>query len=71
MKRILTTEEEDGAERYGRMNLAENFNMNFVCLHDGRRRGKEAEVYADDFYMDNGFYDDGKDGRSHVPHRYG
>ena len=43
-------------------NLAENFNMNFVILTTDDAEGKEAEVYADDFYMDNGFYDDGKDG---------
>ena len=43
-------------------NLAENFNMNFVILTTDDAEGKEAEAYADDFYMDNGFYDDGKDG---------
>lgn len=58
---LLTTEEEDELNDMAN-NLAENFNMNFVILTTDDAEGKEAEVYADDFYMDNGFYDDGKDG---------
>lgn len=34
--------------------------MNFVILTTDDAEGKEGEVYADDFYMDNGFYDDEK-----------
>ena len=58
---LLTTEEEDELNDMAN-NLAENFNMNFVILTTDDAEGKEAEVYADDFYMDNGFCDDGKDG---------
>lgn len=58
---LLTTEEEDELNDMAN-NLAENFNMNFVILTTDDAEGKEAEAYADDFYMDNGFYDDGKDG---------
>lgn len=58
---LLTTEEEDELNDMAN-NLAENFNMNFIILTTDDVEGKEAEVYADDFYMDNGFYDDGKDG---------
>ena len=60
---LLTTEEEDELNDMAN-NLAENFNMNFVILTTDDAEGKEAEVYADDFYMDNGFYDDGKDGEA-------
>lgn len=67
---LLTTEEEDELNDMAN-NLAENFNMNFIILTTDDVEGKEAEVYADDFYMDNGFYDDGKDGGAHLPHRYG
>lgn len=52
---LLTTEEEDELNDMAN-NLAENFNMNFVILTTDDAEGKEAEVYADDFY------DDGKDG---------
>ena len=58
---LLTTEEEDELNDMAN-NLAENFNMNFVILTTDDAEGKEAEAYADDFYMDNGFCDDGKDG---------
>lgn len=58
---LLTTEEEDELNDMAN-NLAENFNMNFIILTTDDVEGKEAEVYADDFYMDNDFYDDGKDG---------
>ena len=58
---LLTTEEEDELNDMAN-NLAENFNMNFIILTTDDVEGKEAEVYADDFYMDNGFCDDGKDG---------
>ena len=58
---LLTTEEEDELNDMAN-NLAENFNMNFVILTTDDAEGKRGEVYADDFYMDNGFYDDGKDG---------
>lgn len=58
---LLTTEEEDELNDMAN-NLAENFNMNFVILTTDDAEGKEAEAYVDDFYMDNGFYDDGKDG---------
>lgn len=58
---LLTTEEEDELNDMAN-NLAENFNMNFIILTTDDVEGKEAEVYADDFYMDNGFHDDGKDG---------
>ncbi len=58
---LLTTEEEDELNDMAN-NLAENFNMNFVILTTDDAEGKEAEAYADDFYMDNGFSDDGKDG---------
>ncbi len=50
---LLTTEEEDELNDMAN-NLAENFNMNFVILTTDDAEGKEAEVYADDFYMDNG-----------------
>ena len=58
---LLTAEEEDELNDLAN-NLAGNFNMNFVILTTDNAEGKEAEAYADDFYMDNGFYDDGKDG---------
>ena len=58
---LLTTEEEDELNDMAN-NLAENFNMNFIILTTDDVEGKEAELYADDFYMDNGFCDDGKDG---------
>ena len=58
---LLTAEEEDELNDMAN-DLAGNFNMNFVILTTDNAEGKEAEAYADDFYMDNGFYDDGKDG---------
>lgn len=42
--------------------LAGEYKMNFVILTTDDARGKSSEAYADDFYMDYGFYDDGKCG---------
>lgn len=58
---LLTDAEEEELNEKAN-DLAGTFHMNFVILTTDDAEGKEAEAYADDFYMDNGFYDDGKDG---------
>ena len=58
----LLTDEEEAELNEKANDLAGTFQMNFVILTTDDAEGKEAEAYADDFYMDNGFYDDGKDG---------
>lgn len=40
--------------------LREKYNMNFVVVTTNDAQGKSAREYADDFYMDHGFYDDGE-----------
>lgn len=42
--------------------LCEKHHMNFIILTTADAGGKSAQEYADDFYMDQGFYDDGKKG---------
>lgn len=58
---LLTDAEEEELNEKAN-DLAGTFHMNFVILTTDDAEGKEAQAYADDFYMDNGFYDDGKDG---------
>lgn len=38
------------------------YDMNFVILSTNDAEGKSSRDYADDFYMDHGFYEDGKKG---------
>lgn len=40
--------------------LREKYKMNFVVVTTNDAQGKSAREYADDFYMDHGFYDDGE-----------
>lgn len=42
--------------------LREKHQMNFVIVTTNDAMGKDTEDYADDFYMDHGFYDNGKAG---------
>lgn len=42
--------------------LKDKYKMNFVIVTTDYAEGKEARDYADDFYMDNGFYDNGEKG---------
>lgn len=40
--------------------LRETYKMNFVVVTTNDAQGKSAKEYADDFYMDHGFYEDGE-----------
>lgn len=53
---ILTQEER---EELGNLadELRDKHDMNFLVLTTNDARGKSAEEYADDYYMDNGYYD--------------
>lgn len=42
--------------------LRQQYNMNFIVLTTDNAQGMSAEDYADDFYRDYGFYEDGKNG---------
>ena len=59
--KLLTDSEKEELSRQTE-ELSEKHDMNFILLTTIDARGKSAEEYADDFYMDHGFYDDGKKG---------
>lgn len=58
---LLTDSEESELTRQT-LELSGKHEMNFIILTTADAKGKSAQEYADDFYMDQGFYDDGKKG---------
>ena len=42
--------------------INDSYQMNMVIVTTAEAEGKTAEAYADDFYMDHGFYSDGQKG---------
>lgn len=58
----LLSEEERQSLAEETEKLQEEHKMNFIVLTTFDAQGKSARDYADDFYMDQGFYEDGKKG---------
>ena len=58
---ILSPQEEQAIETRIE-EMSQKWKQDFVVVTTNDAEGKDSEEYADDFYMDHGFYDDGKKG---------